>query len=60
MTYNVKFIEQPFLAINSKKFCSCTSKFDYVLSLDGDEALSNELINILEAKKILIRWILCK
>ena len=52
-TYNVKFIEQPFLGYKQQKnFAFAQAKYDYVLSLDGDEALSHELTrSILEVKK---------
>ncbi len=42
--YNVKFIEQKFLGyIEQKKFALTQASYNYVVSLDGDEALSEEL-----------------
>ncbi len=42
--FNVKFIEQEFLGyIEQKNFALKQASFDYVVSLDGDEALSNVL-----------------
>ncbi|GGD11060.1 glycosyltransferase family 2 protein [Hyunsoonleella pacifica] len=42
--YNVKFIEQTFLGyIEQKNFALTRATYDYVVSLDGDEALSEEL-----------------
>ena len=42
--YNVTFIEQPFLGyIEQKNFAVSQASHEYVLSLDGDEALSPEL-----------------
>ena len=51
--YNVKFVEQPFLGYKEQKnFAVSQTTHDYVLSLDGDEALSPELSkSILEVKK---------
>lgn len=51
--YNVKFIQQKFLGyIEQKNFALTQTKYDYLLSLDGDEALSTELrASILEIKK---------
>lgn len=41
----VRFIEQPFLGyIEQKNFALEQAKYDHVLSLDADEALSDELI----------------
>jgi glycosyltransferase involved in cell wall biosynthesis len=42
--YNVTFIEQEFLGyIEQKNFALQQAKFDYIVSLDGDEALSETL-----------------
>ena len=42
--YNVKFIEQEFLGyVEQKNFALEEAKYDYVIALDGDEALSKEL-----------------
>ena len=42
--YNVKFIEQKFLGyIDQKNFALQQASYDYIVSLDGDEALSKEL-----------------
>lgn len=42
--YNVKFIEQPFLGyIEQKNFAVKQTLYDYVLSLDADEALDEKL-----------------
>lgn len=48
----VKFVEQPFLGYKEQKnFALQQASFDYILSLDADEALSVELRNsILKAK----------
>lgn len=49
--YNVKFFEQKFLGhIEQKNFAMEKSSFNYVLSLDADESLDNDLIE--EIKKI--------
>ncbi len=50
--FNVKFIQQVFLGyIEQKNFALSHASFDYILSLDGDEALSDELkSSILETK----------
>lgn len=43
-TYNVKFIEQPFLGyIEQKNYAMNCATNDYVLSLDADECLTEEL-----------------
>jgi glycosyltransferase involved in cell wall biosynthesis len=43
--YNVTFIEQPFLGyIEQKNFAIKQATYDYIISLDGDEALSAELV----------------
>jgi len=49
----VKFIEQPFLGyIEQKNFALEQARYDHVLSLDADEALSDELAaSILEVKE---------
>ena len=51
--FDVKFIKQKFLGyIEQKNYAQPHTKFDYILSLDADEALSEELKNsILEEKK---------
>lgn len=51
--YGVRFIEQPFLGyIEQKNFAVSQASHEFVLSLDGDEALSPELSSeILETKK---------
>lgn len=42
--YNVRFIEQEFLGyIEQKNFALQQAKYDYIVSLDGDEALSESL-----------------
>src|SRR5690606_32197904 len=53
LKYNVKFIEQKFLGFTDQKnFASTQATNDYVLSLDADEALSEELrTEILKAKQ---------
>ncbi len=50
--FNIEFIEQEFLGyIEQKNYALSFAKYDYVLSLDADEALSEELIdNILYIK----------
>jgi len=50
--HNVKFIQQKFLGyIEQKNFALAKAGHDYILSLDGDEALSEELkASILETK----------
>ena len=52
-TNNVKFIEQPFLGYKEQKnFAVSQAKYDYILSLDGDEAVSTQLSeSILKVKK---------
>lgn len=51
--YNIKFIEQPFLGyIEQKNFAINQTKYKYVLSLDADEVLSQQLQqSILKAKQ---------
>ncbi|WP_299123940.1 glycosyltransferase family 2 protein [uncultured Winogradskyella sp.] len=51
--YNVTFIEQEFLGyIEQKNFALSKAKYDYIVSLDGDESLSKALQkSILELKK---------
>jgi len=51
--YKVRFIEHKFEGyIEQKNYAISTASYDYILSLDGDEALSNELKNsILEVKQ---------
>jgi len=55
--HNVKFIQQKFLGyIEQKNFALSEASYDYILSLDGDEALSEELkTSILEIKS---NWVL--
>jgi len=50
--HNVKFIQQNFLGyIEQKNFALSNATHEYILSLDGDEALSDELkASILETK----------
>jgi glycosyltransferase involved in cell wall biosynthesis len=50
---NVTFIEQKFLGyIEQKNFALQQANFDHVVSLDGDESLSQELqVSIIEQKK---------
>ncbi|MDA0327306.1 MAG: glycosyltransferase family 2 protein [Bacteroidetes bacterium] len=50
--YNVRFVEQKFLGYKEQKnFAMSKARFNYILSLDGDEALSKQLKNsILEIK----------
>jgi len=54
--YNVILIEQEFLGYKEQKnFALTQAKYNYILSLDGDEALSESLKNsILEVKK---KWV---
>lgn len=51
--FDVKFIKQEFLGYKEQKnFALTQAKYDYILSLDGDEALSDELkTSILKTKK---------
>ncbi len=51
--YDVRFIQQEFLGYKEQKnFAVEQANFDYILSLDGDEALSDTLkTSILEVKK---------
>ncbi|MBS1626492.1 MAG: glycosyltransferase family 2 protein [Bacteroidetes bacterium] len=43
-SFNVQFIEQKFLGyIEQKNFAIAQTKYDFILSLDADEALSNTL-----------------
>lgn len=53
LKYNVNFIEQKFLGyIEQKNFANTQAKYDYILSLDADEALSDGLKKeILSLKK---------
>lgn len=52
LKYNVKFVENKFEGFTTQKnFANDQASFDYILSLDADEALSQELKeSILEAK----------
>jgi glycosyltransferase involved in cell wall biosynthesis len=52
-SHNVRFIQNKFEGyIEQKNFALSLAKYDYILSLDGDEALSETLKNaILEVKK---------
>ncbi len=50
--YNAKVIEQPFLGyIEQKKFAMEQATHDYIVSLDGDEALSETLQKSIKALK---------
>jgi len=51
--YNVNFIQQKFLGyIEQKNFAISKVKYEYIISLDGDEALSKELqASILKLKQ---------
>lgn len=50
--YKVRFIEQQFLGyLEQKNFAVSQASHDYILSLDGDEALSEELQKSVEALK---------
>lgn len=51
--FNVNFIQQKFLGyIEQKNFVISKAKHDYIISLDGDEALSNKLkASILKLKQ---------
>ncbi|PIQ15560.1 MAG: glycosyl transferase, partial [Flavobacteriales bacterium CG18_big_fil_WC_8_21_14_2_50_32_9] len=43
--YNVKFLQHPFKGhIEQKNYALAQAQFDYVLSLDADEALSETLL----------------
>jgi glycosyltransferase involved in cell wall biosynthesis len=55
LRYNVRFIENPFTGFtNQKNFANDQATYDYVLSLDADEALSDELkASILKVKDTL-------
>jgi glycosyltransferase involved in cell wall biosynthesis len=55
--FNVKFVEQKFLGYKEQKnFAITQTSYDHILSLDGDEALSDELKNsILKLKE---NWVL--
>lgn len=51
-SYNLKFIEHEFTGhIEQKNFALQLAQFDYVLSLDADEALSNELLHQIKVLK---------
>ena len=52
--FNVTFVQQKFLGyFEQKNFAVTQANHDYILSLDGDEALSDRLkTSILELKKI--------
>lgn len=53
--YGVNFIHQDFLGYtNQKNFAIDQAKYDYILSLDADESLSDELTN--EILKIKTNW----
>ncbi len=51
--FNVNFIQQKFLGyIEQKNFVISKAKYDYIISLDGDEALSDKLkASILKLKQ---------
>lgn len=53
LKYNVKWIDQEFLGyIEQKNFAMAQASYDYILSLDGDEALSETLKkSIIHSKK---------
>lgn len=51
-SYNVKFIEQDFLGyVEQKNFALSQASYDYIVSLDGDEALSPDLQNSIKLLK---------
>jgi len=52
-SFGVRFIEQPFLGyIEQKNFAIAQTKYDFILSLDADEALSETLQqSVLHLKK---------
>ncbi len=53
--YNVKFIEHKFDGhIEQKNWAAAQAAYDYILSLDADEALSEELSNSI--KKVKTTW----
>jgi glycosyltransferase involved in cell wall biosynthesis len=50
--YGVKFIQNAFIGhVEQKNFALSRASFDYILSLDADEALSPELIESIKAVK---------
>jgi len=50
--FGVRFIEQKFLGyIEQKNFALDQAKYDYVLSLDADEAISKELVKSIQEVK---------
>lgn len=50
--YNVKVVKNKFESYGKqKRFAAEQAKFDYILSLDADEALSSELNNSIEREK---------
>ena len=52
LAHSVVFIEQPFLGyVEQKNFALSKASFEHVLSLDADEALSDELIASLQKEK---------
>jgi len=52
LAHSVVFIEQPFLGyVEQKNFAISKASFEHVLSLDADEALSDELIASLQKEK---------
>jgi glycosyltransferase involved in cell wall biosynthesis len=53
LSKGVRFIEHPFTAhIDQKNFAIAQASYDYILSLDGDEYLSDELLrSVQEVKK---------
>ena len=52
LSHSVVFIEQPFLGyVEQKNFALSKASFEHVLSLDADEALSDELIASVQKEK---------
>lgn len=50
--YSVKFLQRPYPGqIAQKQYALSLTKYDYVISLDGDEALSKELIDSILIEK---------
>jgi glycosyltransferase involved in cell wall biosynthesis len=56
LNYGIRFYEHPFEGyISQKNFANSLAQFDYILSLDADEALSEELnISIQNAKETFV------
>ena len=58
MEFDLNFIEKEFLGyIQQKNYALKRAKYDYILSLDGDEALSYKLQNSIKALKNNWVWI---